>query len=96
MIYYFRKNGHYEAPAQGQDGAAFEVSTAGGLRGRQASSASRVAIATRQEKSVTSAKEGFASAKEGFATYEESFATDEESFATTQKKVMGDTLKFGK
>ena len=67
---------------KGQDGPAFEVSTAWGLRGRQASSAIRVAIATRQEKSVTSAQE--------------SFATDEESFATTQKKVVGDTLKFGK
>ena len=81
-LHYFRKNGHYEAPAQGQDGPAFEVSTAGGLRGRHASSASRVASATRQEKSVTSAKE--------------IVATDEESFATTQKKVVGDTLKFGK
>ena len=86
ILHYFRKNGHYEAPAQGQDGPTFEVSTAGGFRGRLA----------RQEKSVTSAKEGFATAKEGFATYEESFATDEESFATTQKKVVGDTLKFGK
>ena len=82
ILHYFRKNSHYEAPAQGQDGPAFEVSRAGGFRGRLASSASRVACATRQEKSVTSAKE--------------SFATDEESFATTQKKVVGDTLKFGK
>ena len=52
MIYYFRKNGHYEAPAQGQDGPAVEVSTAGGFRGRQASSASRVGIATRKEESI--------------------------------------------
>ena len=73
ILHYFRENGYYEAPAQGQDGPAIEVSTAGGFRGRQASSASRVAIATGQEKSITSAKEGHATVKESFATYEEDF-----------------------
>ena len=100
ILHYFRENGYYEAPAQGQDGPAVEVSTAGGFRGRQAS---RVAIAAGLEESITSVKEGHATVKEGFATYEESFATceesfatDEESFATAQEKVMGDTLKFRK
>jgi hypothetical protein len=68
------RNGYYKEPAQGQDGPAIEVSTARRFRGRQASSASRVTHAPRQEKGLTAAMEGFATAKEGFATYEESLA----------------------
>jgi hypothetical protein len=92
-----KENGYYKAAAQGKVIVLkVEVSTARGLRGRQASNSSRVTHAPRQEKTTAAAKEAVATTKEGFTTNEESCTTNEESFDTTQEEVVGDTLKFGK